>query len=140
MAAHQHFMNLSVTNVPGPPRPLYLAGAELLEVFPVIPISVNLTLGVGALSYNGQFNITAVADRDACPDVSIRDRGTGNPASAQLNGSRDISGSGAWIWDCAFLGVGDFCAWFVRHIGYQEFHVRVYDGTACLRPTRPACR
>jgi diacylglycerol O-acyltransferase / wax synthase len=71
MAAHQHFMNLSVTNVPGPPRPLYLAAAELLEVFPVIPISVNLTLGVGALSYNGQFNITAVADRDACPDVNI---------------------------------------------------------------------
>jgi diacylglycerol O-acyltransferase / wax synthase len=64
-------MNLSVTNVPGPPRSLYLAGAELLEVFPVIPISVNLTLGVGALSYNGQFNITAVADLDACPDVSI---------------------------------------------------------------------
>jgi diacylglycerol O-acyltransferase / wax synthase len=71
MAAHQHFMNLSVTNVPGPPRALFLAGAELLEVFPVIPISVNLTLGVGALSYNGQFNITAVADRDACPDVNI---------------------------------------------------------------------
>ena len=36
----------------------------------MIPISVNLTLGVGALSYNGQF-ITAVADQDACPDVSI---------------------------------------------------------------------
>ena len=33
----------------------------------MIPISVNLTLGVGALSYNGQFNITAVADQDACP-------------------------------------------------------------------------
>lgn len=32
LAAHQHYMNVSVTNVPGPKRPPYLAGAELLEV------------------------------------------------------------------------------------------------------------
>jgi hypothetical protein len=31
----------------------------------------NLTLGVGALSYAGQFNLTVVADRDTCPDVEI---------------------------------------------------------------------
>jgi diacylglycerol O-acyltransferase / wax synthase len=29
------------------------------------------TLGVGALSYAGQFNIMAVADRDACPDLNV---------------------------------------------------------------------
>jgi diacylglycerol O-acyltransferase / wax synthase len=77
-AAHQHFMNVSVTNVPGPHRPLYLAGAELLEVFPVIPISSNLTLGIGALSYTDQSNITAVADRDACPDVNTFATGVQN--------------------------------------------------------------
>jgi len=37
-----------------------LAGAPLLEVFPIVPILGNLTLGVGV--YAGQFNITAVAD------------------------------------------------------------------------------
>ena len=51
--------------------PLYLAGAPLLEVFPLVPILGNVTLGVGALSYAGQFNITAVADREACPDVAV---------------------------------------------------------------------
>jgi hypothetical protein len=30
-----------------------------------------MALGVGALSYAGQFNLTVVADRDACPDVQI---------------------------------------------------------------------
>jgi WS/DGAT/MGAT family acyltransferase len=69
VAARQHYMNVSVTNVPGPPQPVFLAGAPVLEVVPIVPIGVNLTLGVGALSYAGQFTVTAVADRDACPDV-----------------------------------------------------------------------
>jgi diacylglycerol O-acyltransferase / wax synthase len=30
-----------------------------------------VSIGVGALSYAGQFNITAVADREACPDIEI---------------------------------------------------------------------
>jgi diacylglycerol O-acyltransferase / wax synthase len=67
----QRYMNLSVSNVPGPPVPLYLAGAPLLEVYPVVPITGNMTLGVGVLSYNGQLNLTAVADRDGCPDVEV---------------------------------------------------------------------
>ncbi|HEX8861313.1 MAG TPA: wax ester/triacylglycerol synthase family O-acyltransferase [Actinomycetes bacterium] len=69
--ARQRFTNGYVADVPGPPVPLYLAGAPLLEVFPLVPIMGNMTLGVGALSYAGQFNITAVADREACPDVAV---------------------------------------------------------------------
>jgi hypothetical protein len=36
-----------------------------------LPLIGNVTLGVGALSYAQQFNITAVADRDACPDLDV---------------------------------------------------------------------
>jgi WS/DGAT/MGAT family acyltransferase len=68
---HQRSVNLWVTNVPGPPVPLYLAGARLLELFPVPPIQGNLTLTVGVLSYAGQLNLTAMADRDTCPDVEV---------------------------------------------------------------------
>jgi diacylglycerol O-acyltransferase / wax synthase len=70
-AARQRFMNVYVANVPGPPVPLYLGGAALLEVFPVVSIMGNMTLGIGALSYAGQFNLTVVADRDGCPDVQV---------------------------------------------------------------------
>jgi diacylglycerol O-acyltransferase len=49
--------------------PLYLAGARLLEVFPVLPLIANEPLGVGALSYAGRFTIGVVADRDAYPDL-----------------------------------------------------------------------
>jgi len=67
--AHQRSVNLSVTNVPGPPVPLYLAGARLLELFPVAPVQGNVTLTVAVLSYAGQLNLTAIADQDTCPDV-----------------------------------------------------------------------
>jgi len=68
---HQRFMNAYVANVPGPPLPLYFAGARVLELFPVVPITGNISIGVGAVSYAGQFNITVVADRDICPDLEV---------------------------------------------------------------------
>jgi diacylglycerol O-acyltransferase / wax synthase len=74
-AAHQHVMNTYAANVPGPPVPLFFVGAPVLEVFPVVPIMGNVSLGVGALSYAGQFNITAVADRELCPDLEVFARG-----------------------------------------------------------------
>ena len=67
----QRSVNLVVSNVPGPPMPLYFARAPLLEVFPLLPPMGNLTLVVAALSYAGQLNLTAAADRDNCPDVDV---------------------------------------------------------------------
>jgi diacylglycerol O-acyltransferase / wax synthase len=71
----QRSVNLVVSNVPGPPVPLYLAGAPLLEVFPLLPPMGNLTLVVAAVSYAGQLNLTAAVDRDSCPDVDVFARG-----------------------------------------------------------------
>ena len=67
----QRAVNLVVTNAPGPPVPMYLAGARLLELFPMMPVMGNLTLVVAVLSYAGQLNLTAVADHDHCPDLEI---------------------------------------------------------------------
>jgi diacylglycerol O-acyltransferase / wax synthase len=74
----QRSVNLVVTNVPGPPVPLYLAGARLLELFPVVPVMGNLTLVVAVLSYAGQLNLTAVADQDGCPDLEVFAQGVRN--------------------------------------------------------------
>ncbi|HSB85611.1 MAG TPA: wax ester/triacylglycerol synthase domain-containing protein, partial [Ilumatobacteraceae bacterium] len=75
MFPRQRSVNLVVSNVPGPPVPLHLAGARLLELFPMMPTMGNLTLVVAALSYAGQFNLTAVADGDNCPDVEVFSHG-----------------------------------------------------------------
>jgi len=74
LLARQRLMNVTVTNVPGPPVPLYLAGAPLLDLFPVVSLVANLTLTVAVLFYAGQLNITAV-DRDHCADVEVFARG-----------------------------------------------------------------
>lgn len=71
----QRSVNLVVSNVPGPPNPLYLAGARVLEMFPTMPTMGNLTLVVGALSYAGQLTITSVADAEHCPDIEVFTRG-----------------------------------------------------------------
>jgi diacylglycerol O-acyltransferase len=67
----QRFMNAYIANVPGPPVPLYFAGSLLREVFPLVPITANISIGVGALSYANQLNVTVVADWELCPDVEV---------------------------------------------------------------------
>ena len=41
-------VNVTTADLPGPPQPVYLAGARLLEVFPVLPLIANVSLGVSA--------------------------------------------------------------------------------------------
>jgi diacylglycerol O-acyltransferase / wax synthase len=64
-------VNVESADLPGPPVPLYFAGAPLLELFPVLPLIAKVSLGVAALSYAGEFNIAVVADKDAYPDIEV---------------------------------------------------------------------
>lgn len=64
-------VNVTSADLPGPPVPLYLAGARLLEVFPLLNLIGNVSLGIAALTYTDQFNIMAVGDRDAYPDIDV---------------------------------------------------------------------
>ena len=64
-------VNVESADLQGPPIPLYLSGARLLELLPVLPLIAKVSLGVGALSYAGEFNITAIADKDAYPDLEV---------------------------------------------------------------------
>ena len=68
---HQPFFNLVVTNVPGPPVPLYALGAKLLEAFPFMPLLGNQSLAVAALSYEGQLNLGVLSNPATCPDVDV---------------------------------------------------------------------
>ncbi len=63
--------NLLVVNVPGPQFPLYAAGARMLQMFPVVPLTRGQALSVGVTSYDGGVFYGLNADRDAMPDLDV---------------------------------------------------------------------
>ena len=42
-----------VTNVPGPPRPLYAMGARMIDMYPVVPLAGGQAVSIGITSYDG---------------------------------------------------------------------------------------
>ncbi len=66
----QRYVNLVVTNVPGPQRRLYLLGRELQAVYPLVPLGANLGLGVAIVSYAGGIFFGFTSDPDIVPDVA----------------------------------------------------------------------
>jgi diacylglycerol O-acyltransferase len=67
----QRRINLLMSNLPGPPQPLYFAGAKILEVFQIGVVQGNVAVQVGALSYAGQLNFDIVADANLVPDLTV---------------------------------------------------------------------
>lgn len=63
--------NMLVTNVPGPPFPLYLMGAEMHSLFAQAPLIENIGLAVSVISYNGKFGFGFNADYDRVPDLAL---------------------------------------------------------------------
>ena len=61
--------NLVISNVPGPPFPLYLGGAELVAAYPMGPIMDGAGLNITVLSYRDHIDIGFMADRELVPDV-----------------------------------------------------------------------
>lgn len=69
LVARQRAFNLVITNVPGPQIPLFTLGHEMLEVYPVLPLSGNTTLGVALLSYNGSVGFGLLGDYETTEDI-----------------------------------------------------------------------
>jgi len=61
--------NLVVTNVPGPPFPVYMLGARMLACHPLVPLYRNQALGIALFSYDGRLFWGFNADWDAMPDL-----------------------------------------------------------------------
>jgi WS/DGAT/MGAT family acyltransferase len=60
--------NTVVTNVPGPPMPIYSTGARLVNVFGNLCVLDGVALGHVVQSYVDKITVTATACRDAMPD------------------------------------------------------------------------
>jgi hypothetical protein len=61
--------NLVISNVPGPPFPLYLGGAEVKSNFPVSVITDGAGLNITVMSYRDSMDFGLIADRDQIPEI-----------------------------------------------------------------------
>jgi hypothetical protein len=57
-------LNLVVSNVPGPPVPLYCAGARMLAHYPVSVITEGVGLNITVMSYQDRIDVGIVVDHD----------------------------------------------------------------------------
>lgn len=62
--------NLVISNVPGPPVPLYMAGAHMLSVYPASIVVHGLALNITVQSYDQSLDFGLMADAKAMPDVA----------------------------------------------------------------------
>ncbi|HSH11259.1 MAG TPA: wax ester/triacylglycerol synthase family O-acyltransferase [Ilumatobacter sp.] len=71
LIAHQPFINLVITNVPGPRTPVWLMGAEAETIVPIVPLGHNTALGVALASYVDTLTVGLYADPTRCPDLDL---------------------------------------------------------------------
>lgn len=63
--------NVTISNVPGPAVPLYLAGAKMLSNHPTSIVVHGVALNITLQSYNGSLEFGAMACAKAMPDVAL---------------------------------------------------------------------
>jgi len=61
--------NVTISNVPGPQVPLYLAGAQMAGLYPLSIVVHGVALNITVQSYMGQLCFGLIACRRAVPDV-----------------------------------------------------------------------
>ena len=93
----KRLFNLTITNIPGSPRPLYAFGAPMVDVVPIVPLAAEHALGIAVVSYAGQMTFGLCADRASMPDLEVLRHGivTSVRDLKRLARKRVSAGSGA---------------------------------------------
>ena len=66
---HRPLFNVTISNVPGPPFPLYSAGARMIAHYPMGPIFDGGGLNITLMSYMDSLDFGLVACSDVVEDV-----------------------------------------------------------------------
>ncbi len=61
--------NVVISNVPGPPMPMYVAGARMVSTYPLGPVLFGAGLNLTVLSNMGNVDISAVGCTELVPDI-----------------------------------------------------------------------
>jgi hypothetical protein len=66
---HRPIFNVTISNVPGPPFPLYSIGARMVANYPVGPVMDGGGLNITVMSYLDQLDFGLQACPDVLPDL-----------------------------------------------------------------------
>lgn len=100
-------VNMICTNVPGPMIPLYSVGHLLQAFYPLVPLSMDMGIGIGVTSYNQKLFFGIMADPQAVPDIermkefidesylALRDAAGVQPSDMPDIGARSTNGVAA---------------------------------------------
>jgi diacylglycerol O-acyltransferase len=66
---HPVVHNLVVSNVPGPPMPIYFLGARVVGFYPFGPVFHGAGLNITVLSNDGHLDIGIIACRELAPEL-----------------------------------------------------------------------
>lgn len=66
---HPVVHNLVISNVPGPPVPLYFMGARIEALYPLGPVFHGAGLNITVMSNAGQLQVGVIACRESMPDA-----------------------------------------------------------------------
>jgi diacylglycerol O-acyltransferase len=69
LIASPRAFNLTVSNIPGPPEPLYMLGCRLAEAYPIVPIPERHSLSIGVTTVGDGAFFGLYADRESLPGV-----------------------------------------------------------------------
>jgi WS/DGAT/MGAT family acyltransferase len=73
--APNRMVNTVTTNVPGPQIPLWSVGRRCLEMYPYVPIGIQMRVGIAIFSYDGRVGFGITGDYDTAADIDELARG-----------------------------------------------------------------
>ncbi len=68
MSESRPMMNLAVSNMMGPPIPLYFGGARVEAVYPMGPVGEGMGLNITVLSNMGRLDVGVLTCRELVPE------------------------------------------------------------------------
>jgi diacylglycerol O-acyltransferase len=83
-----------ITNVPGPRSPMYLAGHQMLEGYPIAPIAGRIRITVAIWSYCDRLFIGITGDGDTASDIGQLAEGITRGFADLLDAARANEGGG----------------------------------------------
>jgi WS/DGAT/MGAT family acyltransferase len=91
---HRPIHNLVISNVPGPPIPLYIAGARVVSMYPFGPLLEGAGLNITVLSNMGNVDFGVIGCRETVPGIEQLADGFGTAVDA-LRRAADVRAGSA---------------------------------------------